>query len=258
MNISERARWVECLLGSTRGHGRQARRPRNKQQYLRCKRWRCPRCRAARQHREEQGDCSFFFSLCSPCSVRKWNSILPYAPNHLAFSPQRFPTATTLPRQSTPVRYIYLHSYSIYHILLDISDALTPSNPSYPCSIHSTTDDNEATAASGKKPPPRSTGQEATAAQHRARSHRRAAPGKKPPPRRIGQEATAAPHRARSHRRAASGKKPPPRRKPPQRRRRLAASDPRTHDFPVHPSYLPSTHKFEFQLFVSTIRLACG
>ena len=30
----------------------------------------------------------------------------------------------------------------------------------------------------------------------------------KPPPRRIGQEATAAPHRARSHRRASSGKKP--------------------------------------------------
>ena len=75
----------------------------------------------------------------------------------------------------------------------------------------------EATAAQHrarrlKKPPPRSTGQEATAAQHRARSHRRAAPGKKPPPRHIGQEATATPHRARSHRRAASGKKPPPRR----------------------------------------------
>ena len=50
------------------------------------------------------------------------------------------------------------------------------------------------------------------------------------------------------HRRAAPGKKPPPRRKPPPPRRlRLAASDPRTHDFPVHPSYLPSTHKFEFR-----------
>ena len=147
----------------------------------------------------------FFISLCSPCSGRRRFSILPYAPNlnHLAFCPQRFLIATTLPRQSTPVRYIYLHSYSIYHILLDISDASTPSNPSYPCSIHSTTDDNEATAASGRKPPPRSTEQEATAALHRARSHRRAVPGKKPPPRSTGQEATAAPYRARSHRRTA-------------------------------------------------------
>ena len=32
----------------------------NKQQYLRCKRWRCPRCRAARPQREEQGDLFFF------------------------------------------------------------------------------------------------------------------------------------------------------------------------------------------------------
>ena len=70
-------------------------------------------------------------------------------------------------------------------------------NPRYPCrAIHSTTDDHEAT---GKKPPPaygrpRRIGQEATAAPHRARSHRRAASGKKPPPRCIGQEAaTAAP-----------------------------------------------------------------
>ena len=40
-----------------------------------------------------------------------------------------------------------------------------------------------------------------------ARSHRRAASGKKPPPRSIGQEATAAQHRARSNRKMA-----PPRR----------------------------------------------
>ena len=109
-------------------------------------------------------------------------------------------------------------------------------------------------AALGKKPPLCSIGQEATAAQHRARSHCHAASGKKPPPRgaasgkkplprRIGQEATAAQHRARSHRRAASGKKPPP----PLRRigqeataappLRLAAFDPRTHDFHVHPEH---------------------
>ena len=89
-----------------------------------------------------------------------------------------------------------------------------------------------------------------------ARRHRRAASGKKPPPRRIGQDATAAPHRARRHRCAASGRKPGP---PPSRLRPLAAaSEPRTHDFHVQPTYLPSTHKFEFQLFVSTIRLACG
>ena len=31
-------------------------RPKNKQQYLRCKQWRCPRCRAARQQGEEQGE----------------------------------------------------------------------------------------------------------------------------------------------------------------------------------------------------------
>ena len=135
---------------------------------------------------------------------------------------------TTLPRlgRSTQVRYISRHSSSIRHILLDISETLTPPNPRYPCAIHST-DDTEAT-------------------------------GKTPPPRSIGLDATAAPHRARRHRRAASGKKPPQRRKPPPRRFRLAASDPRTHDFPVHPSYLPSTHQFEFQLFVSTIRFACG
>ena len=62
-----------------------------------------------------------------------------------------------------------------------------------------------------------------------------------PPPCNIGQDTTAAQHRARLHRRAASGRKPPPRRPRP------AASEPRTHDFHVHPSYLPSTHKFEFR-----------
>ena len=45
---------------------------------------------------------------------------------------------------------------------------------------------------------------EATAAPHRARSHRRAASGKKPPPRSIGQDATASQHRARRHSRAVS------------------------------------------------------
>ena len=84
------------------------------------------------------------------------------------------------------------------------------------------------------------------------RSHRRTASGKKPPQRSIGQEATATQNRAWSHRHAASGKKPP------SRCLQLAAFNPRTHDFHVHPSYLPSAHKFEFQLFVSTIRLACG
>ena len=77
--------------------------------------------------------------------------------------------ATTLPRRSTQVCYIYLHSSSTRHILLDISDTLKPSNPRYSCAIHSTTADTEAT---GKKPPPcrtgmtllpRSIGQEATA-----------------------------------------------------------------------------------------------
>ena len=114
-----------------------------------------------------------FCSLCSPCSGRRKNSILSNAPDHLAFSPQRFLTATTLPRRSTQVRYIYLHSFSfsIRHILLDIAETL---------------------------------------AQHRARSHRRAASGKKPL-HSIGQEATrrptvtAAQHRARSLR-PASGK----------------------------------------------------
>ena len=188
-------------------------RSKDKQQYLRCKQWRCPRCRAARPQREEQGDLFFFFSLCSPCSGRRRNLILPYAPNHLAFSLQRFPAATTtLPRRPTQVRYISLHSSSIRHILLNISGTLTPSSPRYPCARHSTADDNEATAAqhrarslrraaSGKKPPPRSIGQEATSALHRARGHRRAASGKTPPPRRTGQEATSAQHRARSHRR---------------------------------------------------------
>ena len=57
----------------------------------------------------------------------------------------------------------------------------------------------------GKKPSPRSIGQEATAALHQARSHHCAASGKKPQPRSIMQvKATAALHRARSHRRAVS------------------------------------------------------
>ena len=149
---------------------------------------------------------------------------------------------------------------SIRHILLDISDTLTPSNPRYPCAIHWTTAGTQATS---KKPPPRRIGQEATAAPHRARSHRRAASGKKPqtPPLcSIGQEATTTLHLARSHHRTASGKKPPP------RRLLLAAFDPRPPDFQIHPLYLPSTldiqihsfeptHKFEFQLFVSTIMI---
>ena len=150
------------------------------------------------------------------------------------------------------IRFVSLHSSSIRHHLLDISETLTPPNPSYPCAIHSTIYNTEATrnlrrhrrAASGKTPPPCSIGQDATAAQHRARSHRRAASGKKPP---------AAQHRARSHRRAASGRKPPPRRLLP------AASQPPTHDFHVHPLFLPSTHtKFEFQLFVSTLDWPVG
>ena len=130
------------------------------------------------------------------------NSILSCAPDHLAFSPSRFLTATTLPRRSTPqARYIYLHSSSIRHILLNISETLTvdnrPSNPRYPCAIHSTTNDNEATAA-----PHRASRaalmirqEAATAAPHWARSHRRAAGTSAA---RAGQdsEATAAPHRA--------------------------------------------------------------
>ena len=95
----------------------------------------------------------------------------------------------TLPLRSPQVRYISLHSSSIRHILLDISETLTPPYPRYPCAIHSMTDDTA-------RP---------TVAPHRARSHRRAASGKTPPPRRIGQDATAAPHRARRHRRTAAG-----------------------------------------------------
>ena len=68
----------------------------------------------------------------------------------------------------------------------------------------------------------------------------------KPLPRSIGREATAAPHQARSHCRPASGKKPPPRRLRPG-----ATFDPRTHVFHVHPSCLPSSHRFEFLLFES-------
>ena len=83
------------------------------------------------------------------------------------------------------------------------------------------------------KPPPRSIGQEATAAQHRS-----AASGKKPPQHRIGQEAT--------DRRAASGKKPP------SRRRRLAPFDPRTHDFTfilhISPPPISLCFNFSFQL----------
>ena len=66
--------------------------------------------------------------------------------------------------------------------------------PGPACAIHSSTDDKDSL-----KPPPRRIGQEATAAPHRARNHRRAASGKKPPPRRIGQEATAVPYRASCH-----------------------------------------------------------
>ena len=40
---------------------------------------------------KNKGICSSFsLSLCSPCSGRRRNSILPYAPNHLAFSPHVF------------------------------------------------------------------------------------------------------------------------------------------------------------------------
>ena len=207
-------------------------RPKNKQQYLRChgkpERWRCPRCRAARPLREEEGDMFFFSSLCSPCSGRRRNLILPYAPNHLAFSLQRFPTATTtLPRRPTQVRYIYLHSSSIRHMLLDISETLTPSIGPPTLAIRAQYIRLQMTT----KPPPRRTGQEATAAPHRAGSHRRAAPGRKPPPRRTGQDATAAPHRARRHRRAAPGQKPPPRRKP----RATAAPSPISLIRPSHP-----------------------
>ena len=104
---------------------------------------------------------------------RRRNSILHYAPNHLAFSPQRFLTATTLPQQSTQVRSIYLHSSLTHHIGQEATAAL------HWASSHRR-------PASGKQPPPRRIEQEATAAQHRARSHRRATSGKQPPPRRIG------------------------------------------------------------------------
>ena len=77
--------------------------------------------------------------------------------------------------ESTQVRYISLHSSSIRHILLDISGTLTPPSPRYPCAIHSTTDDTEAT---GKTPPPRRIGQDATA---------RAGPGAGPPPARASE-----------------------------------------------------------------------
>ena len=96
--------WVGCLLGRIRGHGRRDIVPRNRQQHLRCRQWRCPIVPAAwppGSSWRNKGICSFFCSLCSPCSGRRRNSILSYAPDHLAFSPQRFLTATTLPPRST-------------------------------------------------------------------------------------------------------------------------------------------------------------
>ena len=113
LNISERARWVACLLGSTRGHGRQDSDiiPTRSGRGIKnntfdvgngnvSAAW--PPGHSGRNNRI----CSFFCSVCSPCSGRRRNSILPYAPDHLAFSPQRFLTATTPPRRSTQVRYI--------------------------------------------------------------------------------------------------------------------------------------------------------
>ena len=192
-----------CSLGSmppgphpralARPQGYNPERPGNKQQYLRCRRWRCP-CRSAAwppgRSERNKGICSFFCWLCSLFSGRRRNSILSYAPDHLTFSPQRFLTAAILPRLSRQVRYIYLHSFLIRHEQ-DISETLTPSKA-------------PTLAMRGQyirrqlimQPPLFSIRQEATAALHRARSHSCAAQGIG------GQEATAAQHRARSHCRA--------------------------------------------------------
>ena len=69
LNISECARCQGSVPRAScrtrRGHGRQDIIPSGRRintEHLRCKRWRCPRCRAARPQREEQGDL-FIFSL---------------------------------------------------------------------------------------------------------------------------------------------------------------------------------------------------
>ena len=147
MNISPHARWVVCPLGSTRGHAQQviyplrrAGRFENREKKIPCSNGCFPAAWPLGQQREEQGDLFIFFLLCSPCFGRRRNSILPYAPNHLAYSPQRYLTATILPRRSMQVRYIHLHSSSIRLIMLDISETLTPSNPRS-LSVRSTFDD---------------------------------------------------------------------------------------------------------------------
>ena len=140
LNISQRSCWVVCPLGRTRGHGLYT--PggfKNTEKKIPCSNGRFPAAWLLGPQREEQRDLFIFCLLCSPYSVRRSISILSYAPDHVAFSPRRFLTATTLPRRSTQVCYIYLHSSLIRHILLDMSETLTPSNSRYPCAIHSTT-----------------------------------------------------------------------------------------------------------------------
>ena len=173
LNIFERARWVACLLGSTRGHGCRdvipSGRGINKNTFD-VGDGDVPAAWPPDSSGRNKGVCSFLCALCSPCSGRRRNLILSYAPNHLAFSPQRFLIATTLPESSSTINTSSLYLSSIRHILLDISKTLTPSNPCYPCTYirrQMTT-----------KPPPRSIGQEATPAQHLARSHSRATSGK--------------------------------------------------------------------------------
>ena len=99
--------------------------------------------------------------------------------------------------------------------------------------------------------PQRCIEQEATAALHRATT---------PQPRCIGH--TAALHWARSHHRADRATTPLSQGIGQQLGNHCSTvSDHRTHDVHVDPPCLPpraAAYKFEFQIFVSTLRLACG
>ena len=70
MNISERARWVACLLGRTRGHGRQDIIPSGRRinNTFDVSDGDVPAAGPLGRSGKNKGICSFFFSLCSPCS----------------------------------------------------------------------------------------------------------------------------------------------------------------------------------------------
>ena len=63
LNISQRARWVVCPLGSTRGHGRRVIYPRQvREKKIQCSNGSFPAAWLLGQRWEEQGDL-FIFSL---------------------------------------------------------------------------------------------------------------------------------------------------------------------------------------------------